>query len=274
MKYIIKSFFKKHFFPILGLTLVVLGFAGVIIIEIVSGWTKETTIGVIYSVTSVLIGMVVGLFWRDFVISHNKEIRHARNKVFRSLEELDKKNGLHILEDKIVNKENSQHLEEINTLLMSSGVVEKEINVGQLYLLFSYENPNRIDTLRMSFIVRMRVSYLFERIKKNYSKKYESMYASYKSLELVRTSGTNFFTVTLSFIFSLIALFAVIYQALSNDESLKQPLIDYIWVFFTFFVFSFTISVFYTDAFIKEEIEKQKKNMEYISETIKDINLQ
>lgn len=100
----------------------------------------------------------------------------------------------------------------------------------------------------------------------NKSKIYEKMYSSIHSGDYIRIPKFPLFEFILPLLLGFIGIFVTIYEALSVNNPIKEPLIEFLKLFGATFFFELSYSLFTTRPRIEDEIIKNKNIFAKLSE--------
>lgn len=227
------------------------------------GWTNNDTIQIVFFAIVAITGSVMIKTLQDYFVAKNKNVMFIKNDIYRLFKSMESNNSLSIYEQNLIEEDNARKLVKIN----------KIINRKDHTIVVTFENLNdyfdekyEIYKRDINIFSSNRLSDLYSEIKMNKSKIYEKMYSSIYSDEYIRIPKFPLFEFILPLLLGFVGIFVTIYEALSVNNPIKEPLIEYLKLFGATFFFALSYSLFTTRSRIEDEIIKNKNIFAKLSE--------
>lgn len=227
------------------------------------GWTNNDTIQIVFLVIVAITGIVMIKSLQDYFVTKNKKVTFMKNDIYRLFISMEANNSLSIYEQNLIEEDNARKLAKIN----------KIINRKDPTIVVTFENLNdyfdekyEIYKGDINIFSSSRLSSLYAGIKMNKSKEYEKLYASIHSGDFIKAPKFPLFEFVLPFLLGFIGIFVTIYEALSVNNPIKEPLIEFLKLFGATFFFALSFSLFTTRSRIEDEIIRNKNIFAKLSE--------
>ena len=265
-----KSEKKNNAGMIIGIVIMGLALLGIVAIfawDIVSrcnnGWTNNDTIQVVFLVAVAITGVAMIKSFQDYLIVKNKKVMFLKNDIYRLFIFMELDGSVKRYEQSLVDADNRIRLEKINKIVKRK---DKTAVVTIDNLNEYFDDKLEIYKGEINIFSFMRINPLFVEIKKNKSKKYEKMYASIHSGDYIREPKFPLFEFILPLLLGIIGIFVTIYEAISVNNPINEPLIEYLKLFGATFLFALMYSIVTLRSRIEGEISDKKNTFAKLSE--------
>ena len=250
---------------IMGLAL--LGIIGIFAWDIVSrynnGWTNNDTIQIVFCVMVAIAGVAMIKSFQDYLIAKNKKVMFLKNDIYRLFISMELDGSVKRYEQSLVDADNRIRLEKINKIVKRK---DKTAVVTIDNLNEYFDDKIEVYKGEANIFSFMRINSLYVEINRNKSKKYEKMYASIHSGDYIREPKFPLFEFILPLLLGIIGIFVTIYEALSVNNPIKEPLIEYIKLFGATFLFSLMYSIVTLRSRTEGEIAEKKNTFAKLNE--------
>ena len=247
--------------------LALLGIVAIFAWDIVSrynnGWANNDTIQVVFCVMVAITGVVMIKSFQGYLIAKNKKVMFLKNDIYRLFLSMELDGSIKRYEQSLVDTDNRIRLEKINKIVKRK---DKTAVVTIDNLNGYFDDKIEVYKGETNIFSFMRINSLYAEIKRNKSKKYEKMYASIHSGDYIREPKFPLFEFILPLLLGVIGIFVTIYEALSVNNPIKEPLIEYIKLFGATFLFALMFSIVTLRSRIEGEIADKKNTFAKLSE--------
>lgn len=233
------------------------------------GWTNSDTIQYIFSSIVAVFGIVTIKPFQDYFIEKNKIVSFQKNDIYRLFISMETNGIIDKYEQYLINEENSRRLDKINKIVNKK---DKTIVVTMDNLNDYFDAKNKIYKKDINSISSKKLSTIFTDILLNKSKKYEKMYASIHSGDYIKEPKFPLFESIIPLLFGIVGIFVTIYEALSVNNPVKEPLIEYLKLFGAMFFFALAFSIFTLRSRIDGRVEYNRDIINELKE-VSDNNL-
>lgn len=233
------------------------------------GWTNSDTIQYIFSSIVAVFGIVTIKPFQDYFIEKNKIVSFQKNDIYRLFISMETNGTIEKYEQYLINKDNDRRLDTINKIVSKK---DKTIVVTMDNLNDYFDVKYKIYKKDINFIASTKLSSIFTDILLNKSKKYEKMYASIHSGDYIKEPKFPLFETIIPLLFGIVGIFVTIYEALSVNNPVKEPLTEYLKLFGAAFFFALAFSIFTLRSRIEGRIEYNKIIINELKE-VSDNNL-
>lgn len=226
----------------IGLLLIVLLLFLSFVNRIISGWTNNDSVILIFNllVTVICISMVITV--GNYISTNDKNVMFTNNEIYRLFNLLNKNNKICCLEKEMIDDENVSNFNKINKILKKSHF---EITISKENLNNYFDSNGTFINIETTFkpdvIEKLRV--LYNDVVSKWSIKYEALFARIHSGDLLKRKQFPVFEIIIPFVIGAIGAFVSIYQVLSVDDAKMDPFRDYLILFGFTIVFAICMAV-------------------------------
>lgn len=231
---------------------------GIFIWDLVSrikrGWNGNDTISLSFFTIVAIAGIITILSLHDYLINNNKEIVILNNEIYRTFIAMEENGTIKEFENAIIKEENSRLVDKINS-------ITRKRNDFQITLedIDDYFTNSGLFKGKDGIVSSIKLSSLYEKIKRNKSYKYERLYRTIHNGEIIKEHKFPLFQFISPLLLAFIGFFVSLYQAMSNDGSIQDPLLEYIKLFGLFVVNAIAFSFFTLGSLKEGKIEEKKQ---------------
>lgn len=213
-----------------------------IINQIRSGWTNNDTFQFVFFAFVVLFVPVSCKSFLDYFVAKDKRLLFLNNDIHRHYAFLEKEGLLSEYEKAEVSKERDALLTSINQIVSKNNkdVVISLENINEFY------NPKYnllICDLKLNIFQRYFLRKKCCDVTSNKSKRFEELYRSYHSGELLERKKFPIFEFIIPLIFTAAGMFATVYESLSVNGTINDSLFEYLKLFLLFVLVGFSFAL-------------------------------
>lgn len=211
-----------------------------IVNRIVSGWTNSDTIQFVFTLIVGIFGFVMVVSFQNYLININKKVLFLKNDIYRLFLLMEKNRTIDKYEKYLIDIENKRRLIKINKIIHKK---DKTITVDMDNINDYFDSKYGVYKKEINIFSFIRLSSLYAAIMLNKSKTYEKMYASIHSGEYIKEPKFPLFEFIIPLLIGVIGIFVTLYETLSINGAINEPLINYLKLFGATFLFVIEFSV-------------------------------
>lgn len=224
-----------------------------IVSRILSGWTNSDTIQSVFTLIVGIFGFVMVVSFQNYLININKKVLFWKNDIFRLFLLMEENRTIDKYEKYLIDIENNRRLIKINKIIHKK---DKTISIDMDNLNDYFDAKYEVYKKEINIISSIRLSSLYAAIMLNKSKTYEKMYASIHSGEYIKEPKFPLFEFIIPLLIGVIGIFVTLYETLSINGVINEPLINYLKLFGATFLFVIEYSILTLRSRTDDTIER------------------
>lgn len=224
---------------LLGLCLLLV--IGILIYDIVikcrRGWNNNDTVQFIFYGFAILLSPYSIIIFRRFLVSNSKEVVLINNDIFRAFNTLEREDKIDNYKNSLIEFQNEKYIERINSIL-SKRNNKQSITKDNISMYFDEKLSFCDISIKLTKRNTKRVEKYYKIFSERKSNKFEELFRSVHSGELLKKPKFPLFEILLPLFFATFGIFTTIYQVFSTNGELTEPLKTYLLLFFGIILYS------------------------------------
>lgn len=251
------------FIILLSIALILLVGAAIfyIVYKVNNGWTINDTLSLIFDIFVTVSGFFSSLSFLNYFSHQGKDFVVLNNRIYETFNHLENSLKIDSLKQIYVTEYQDKLLLKMNKIYQKK-YPEITITKTNISEYFSDETF-LIKDLESNFNLVEELS-LENKAKKIFSEtspEYEELYRQIKSGELLNKPKFPLIETILPFILGFVGLFETVYQTLSINEEIGEPLTNYLLCFGAVIFFSFSLALCHSISFKESFIKEKQKTL-------------
>ncbi len=226
--------------------------------KIKNGWTNNDTVQTIFEVLIIILGPAISYSFIRYFVTNNKEIIIINNSLYKLFLLNEENKKIEYYERQLLLIQKQKVLSEMNSIL-SKQIKNVTLTEQNLHIYFDVKSGIYIGSEPISFRSESRLFGKYQKYKNNKSIKYEKLYQSIHSGELLKKAKFPLLETILPFVLGAFGAFATVYQTLSINGEINESLLTYFGFFGMIILYGLIVSVYCTDSFKRFEIQEKNK---------------